>query len=433
MFARFVRSQVAGSVALLSCTAFALVWANSPWAAAYFDLAHREVAVSWGDATLSLSLRHWINDLLMAVFFFVVGLEIKRELLVGRLSSLERAILPVGAALGGMIVPALLYFGCNASGEPSRGWGIPMATDIAFALGILAIFGSRVPPGLRVFLAALAIADDLGAVLVIALFYTADLNGAALALAGIFLLALFAANRLGVGHPALYVVLALSVWLAVFSSGVHATVAGVLVATLVPVRPRRDPAEVLRVVERRLEDLRSSRLTRESLLGERSQLDALVELHDAAGDLRPPGLSLETALHPFVAFLILPLFAFFNAGVAIEGGVFETLRAPVSLGIVLGLVLGKQIGILLFGWLAVRTGRAALPEAVRWRHVYGAACLGGVGFTMSLFIGDLAFASEALMTEAKIGVLAASLLAAAWGSAVLALTLPRPSPSPRRP
>jgi len=425
MFARFVHSQVASSVVLLGCTLAAMVWANSPWAARYFEITHAKVAISWGDAKLALSVQHWINDLLMAVFFFVVGLEIKRELRVGQLSSLRRAALPVSAALGGMLVPAVLYRVLNAAGEPSQGWGIPMATDIAFALGILALFGSRVPTALKVFLTALAIADDLGAVLVIALFYTAEIQVVALLVAVALLLVLAVANRLHLAHPALYVVLGLGVWFAVFSSGVHATVAGVLVAVMVPVTARRDPRDFLRKLEQRLEELRNRPLTRESMLAERSQLDAIEDLHAASGDIRPPGLTIEKALHPFVAFGILPLFALFNAGVALEGGALSTLRNPVSLGIVLGLVLGKQIGITLFSWLAVRSGRAALPEGIGWRHIYGVACLGGVGFTMSLFVSALAFDSEILVTQAKIGILAASVLAAVWGLLVLGAGLPR--------
>jgi NhaA family Na+:H+ antiporter len=421
MFERFVHSEASGSVVLLLATLAALVWANSPSAESYFALAHTRIGVSWGESTFALSLQHWVNDALMAVFFFVVGLEIKREVVVGQLSSLRRAALPGMAALGGMLVPAALYALLNAGGEGGSGWGVPMATDIAFALGVLALLGKRVPLGLKVFLTALAIADDLGAVLVIALFYTAEIRGSALALAAVFLGLLFLANLLRVRRSELYVVLALGVWVGVLASGVHATVAGILVALLVPVRARRDPEAFLATAESRVAELRGAGLTPESLLARRSQLDAIVDLHEAAGDMRPPGLTLEEELHPIVAFLILPLFAFFNAGVALGEG---RIAGDVGLGIVLGLVVGKQLGITLFGWIAVRSGWAALPEGVTWAHVYGGACLAGIGFTMSLFVSELAFGPGALLDEAKLGVLLASLVSAVWGFVFLRTRLP---------
>ncbi len=428
VFARFVHSQVAGSMVLLGCTLAAIFWANSPWAATYVDLTHTPIAVSWGEATFALSLQHWINDLLMAVFFFVIGLEIKRELVVGQLSSLRRAVLPVSAALGGMIVPAVLYRAFNPAGEPSHGWGIPMATDIAFALGILALFGSRVPVGLKVFLTALAIADDLGAVLVIAIFYTEKLQVTALIVAALLLGVLAVANRMQRTHAALYAVLGLGVWLAIFASGVHATVAGVLVALCVPVRPARDPRESIAMAAGRLEELQQRRLTREGTT-QPEALEDIEVLHEAAGDMRPPGLALEKALHPCVVFAILPLFAFFNAGVTLEGGASQALDSRIGWGVICGLVFGKQIGITLFSWLAVRSGRAALPVGVRWGQIYGAACLGGVGFTMSLFIGDLAFVSDAWIAQAKVGILVASLVSGVWGLAILRFALPGRKPA----
>jgi NhaA family Na+:H+ antiporter len=419
MFERFVHSEASGSVVLLLSTLTALVWANSPAAESYFALAETKISVAWGGSTFALSLQHWVNDALMAVFFFVVGLEIKRELVVGQLSSLRRAVLPGMAALGGMLVPAGLYALLNAGSEGGRGWGVPMATDIAFALGALALLGERVPLGLKVFLTALAIADDLGAVLVIAVFYTAEIRWGALALTVVFLGLLFLANRLRVRRSELYVVLALGVWAGVLASGVHATVAGILVALLVPVRARRGPEAFLATTEACLAELREAGLTPESMLARRSQLDAIVDLHQAAGDMRPPGLTLEEELHPIVAFLILPLFAFFNAGVAVGGEGRGVLGGGVGLGIVLGLVVGKQVGITLFGWIAVKTGWAALPDGVTWGQIYGGACLAGIGFTMSLFVSELAFGPGALLDEAKLGVLLASLVSAVWGFAFL--------------
>ena len=427
VFARFVHSEVTGSVILLACTVVALAWANSPWSEHYFHLLHTELGFSIAGTDRTLSLHLWINDLLMAIFFFVVGLEIKREMVVGRLSTFDKAILPVAAALGGMIAPALIYFFLNSSGEASRGWGVPVATDIAFARGVLSLFGKRVPIGLKVFLTALAIADDLGAVLVIAVFYTSTLNFGALITAGIFIALIALAGRLGVRSPMVYLLLAIGVWLAVFESGVHATVAGVLLALLMPVRAGRDPEHFIAEVREKWEELRSSDLTRDSMIHDRSQLDAISNLRRAAQDMQPAGLLFEERLHPFVVFFILPLFAFFNAGVRIEGGIAQTLAQPVALGVIIGLVLGKQIGITLFTWIAVKSGRAALPDGVDWGDLYGAACLGGVGFTMSLFIAELAFETPALGAEAKIGILSASLIAALWGVSVLFFQLSRRS------
>jgi NhaA family Na+:H+ antiporter len=426
VFARFVHSQVTGSVLLLASTVAALAFANSRWAAIYVGLLYMKAGVTWGAASFALSAQLWINDLLMVAFFFVVGLEIKRELVVGQLSSAKRAILPVMAALGGMVVPALLYREFNAGGPGAPGWGIPMATDIAFALGVLSLFGNRVPVGLKVFLTALAIVDDLGAVLVIAVFYTASINLVALGGAALGLALIALASRAGLRHPLVYVVLALGVWAGVLASGVHATVAGVLVALLVPVRGGRDPEAFFDVVQARLAELKASRLTPESMIEDRTQLDAISNLREAAGEMRPVGLVLEEVFHPFVVFAILPLFAFFNAGVAFDGSFVDGLQHPVSLGIVVGLVLGKQIGITLFSWLAVRSGRADLPEGVTWSQIYGGACLAGIGFTMSLFVTELAFDDPVILARAKVGILAASLVAALWGAAVLQWRLPRP-------
>jgi NhaA family Na+:H+ antiporter len=326
-----------------------------------------------------------------------------------------------------MVVPALLYFFLNSSGEAGRGWGVPMATDIAFALGVLSLFGKRVPIGLKVFLTALAIADDLGAVLVIALFYTKELDLKDLIAAGVTLLMILGARRIGIRSPVVYLVLAVVVWVDVLFSGVHATVAGVLLAMLMPVKAGREPEHFFAEVREKWEALRASDLTRDSMIHDRSQLDAISNLRRAAQDMEPAGLLIEERLHPFVAFFILPLFAFFNAGVRIEGSFGDTLVQPVSLGVIIGLVLGKQIGITLFSWIAVKSGWAALPEGVDWGDLYGAACLGGVGFTMSLFIAELAFETPALGAEAKIGILTASLIAALWGIVVLATQLARRS------
>ncbi len=425
IFQAFFRSEVSGSLVLLFFTMVALVWANSPWAESYLSVSHTYLGLSWGGATFQLSLQHWINDGLMVVFFFVVGLEIKREVVVGELSSVRQAFLPVMAALGGMIAPAGLYLAMNAGGPGASGWGVPMATDIAFALGILALFGTRAPIGLKVFLTALAIADDIGAVLVIALFYTETILVGALIVAGVALLLLALANRVHVRRPAVYVLLALVVWVAVFASGIHATVAGILVALVVPVRARIRPEEFLSRAGRRLEQLRQSELTRQSMLSDTVQLDAIEDLYDAAADLRPPGISMEHFLHPVQAFLILPLFALFNAGVVFGGEAADRLTEPVTLGIVLGLFLGKQLGVTLFSWLAIRSGRAVMPDGVSWPMLWGVSALAGVGFTMSIFISDLAFASPALVDGAKLGILVASLASGIWGYLLLRWALGR--------
>jgi NhaA family Na+:H+ antiporter len=427
-FERFVHSEVSGSALLLVCTAAALGLANSSFAETYFGILYTKAGLSWGDAKFALTVQHWINDLLMVVFFFVVGLEIKRELLVGQLSSVKKALLPVMAAFGGMVVPALLYTAFNAGGEGASGWGIPMATDIAFALGVLALFGKRVPIGLKVFLTALAIVDDLGAVLVIAVFYTAQIHWLSLIVAAAFLALIAGANRLRIEHPVVYVVLALGVWAGVLGSGVHATVAGVLVALLVPIGARRDPGEFLEVSGTRLALLRDAGLTPDSMVANRSQFDAISDLHKVSGAMRPPGLALEEMLHPFVVFFILPLFALFNAGVVIDSGFVDGLLHPVSLGILAGLVLGKQVGIVLFSWMAVKSGQADLPDGVRWSHIYGGACIAGIGFTMSLFVTELAFRDVTLLARAKVGILIASLVAALWGAGVLQVGLARDRP-----
>jgi NhaA family Na+:H+ antiporter len=430
VFARFVHSQAFGSALLLAATVAALILANSRWSEIYFGYLLTKVGFAWGSATFALSIHDWINDLLMVVFFFVVGLEIKRELIAGQLSTFKKAVVPVAAALGGMIAPALLYAWFNPAGDAAAGWGIPMATDIAFALGVLALFGARVPVGLKVFLTALAIADDLGAVLVIAIFYTRQISWWGLGIAAAFLAAIALANRLRVRQPVVYVALALGVWAGVLASGVHATIAGVLVALLVPVRSRISPREFLDLTDDRLTRLRAADLTTASIIEDRWQLDAISDLRRVASDMRPPGLALEETLHPFVAFAILPLFAFFNAGVAVSGNILDALRHPVGLGVVLGLVVGKQGGVTLFTWLAVTLARAERPEGVSWSQIYGSACLAGIGFTMSMFVDQLAFTDPANVDRAKVGILIASVVAAGWGGVVLALRLPRQKTQP---
>jgi NhaA family Na+:H+ antiporter len=425
MFNRFFHSEVSGSFVLMACTIAALVWANSPWSQSYVEFTHVKVGFSWGGASLYMSLQHWINDALMAIFFFVVGLEVKREILIGQLSTVRKAALPVSAAIGGMLVPAGFYYAMNAGGPAVHGWGIPMATDIAFALGLLALFGSRAPIGLKVFLTALAIADEIGAVLVIAFFYTGSLKFGALAIAGIFMLLIAGARAAGIRRSGIYLILAIGVWLSVLTSGIHATVAGILVAMLVPIQANIEPEKFMQRAKDRLTELESAILTRDSMVSDDAQLHALDDIHEATGDMIPPGIALEHRLHPVQSFLILPLFALFNAGVYLGGDALGQTTDPIALGIIFGLVLGKQVGVLGFSWISIKSGLADLPDGVTWPQIWGASCLAGVGFTMSLFIAELAFDDPIQLGKAKLGILEASLVAGVIGYWILSWSLPK--------
>ncbi len=418
-FQDFAHKQSSGGVLLIAATLVALVWANSPWGESYAALWHTKLTVGVGDTSISKDLTHWINDGLMAVFFLVVGLEIKREVLVGELSSVRNAALPVAAALGGAVVPAVIYVSINAGTEGSAGWGIPMATDIAFALGVLALLGERAPVSLKVFLTALAIVDDIVAVLVIALFYTSEISWEALGVGALFLAASVVANLIGVGRTLVYAVLGVGLWLCFLLSGVHATIAGVLLALTVPASSFINPGAFLERSRYILERFERAGEKGESVLTNEERQAALHALNHATYKLEPPLHELEHALHPWVVFAIMPLFALANAGVSLGGGIAEALTNPVALGIVAGLVLGKQLGITLFAWLAVKSGVSELPTGIGWRHVYGAAWLAGIGFTMSLFISDLAFADGSLVEAAKLGILVASLVAGVVGWTIL--------------
>jgi NhaA family Na+:H+ antiporter len=418
-FQNFAHKQSSGGVLLIAVTAVALVWANSPWGESYAALWDSRLSVGVGDFTLSKDLTHWINDGLMAVFFLVVGLEIKREVLVGELSSIRSAALPVAAALGGAVVPALIYITINAGTEGAAGWGIPMATDIAFALGVLALLGDRAPVGLKVFLTALAIVDDIVAVLVIAVFYTSQISWGALAVGGLFLVALVVANLIGVGKTLVYALLGVGLWLAFLLSGVHATIAGVLLAFTVPASSFINPGAFLERSRYILDRFEQAGEKGENVLTNEERQAALHALNHATYKLEPPLHELEHALHPWVVFAIMPLFALANAGVALGGGIAEAMTSPVVLGIVAGLVVGKQLGITIFAWLAVKSGVSELPRGISWRQVYGAGWLAGIGFTMSLFISDLAFPDSPLVDVAKLGILAASLIAGVVGWLIL--------------
>ena len=419
-FQRFAATESSGGIVLLICTVLALAWANSPWAATYHRLWEIPLTVGVGARGLSLSLHHWINDGLMAVFFFLVGLEIKREMLVGELASRRHAALPIAGAIGGMLVPAAIYAVINAGGKGAAGWGIPMATDIAFAVGILALLGPRVPLPLKVFLVALAIVDDIGAVLVIAFFYTSTISWSALAIAAGLVAGLIACNAAGVRHPGAYALVGLALWAAVLASGVHATIAGVLLAMTVPASTRINEDEFLARGRAMLEDFERACSPATTVLTNADQQHAIHEIEVAAEQAQAPLLRMEHKLHRVVAFGIMPLFALANAGVHFGSDLFAALSVPVSAGIVVGLAIGKPLGITLFAWLATRLGVAALPSGSDWRALYGVSWLGGIGFTMSLFIAGLAFpAAPDLLDSAKVGILGASILAGVAGWIIL--------------
>jgi len=419
-FEAFFALESASGILLLAAAAAALLWANSPWADSYFHLWETPVTFSAGAASLGKSLHHWINDGLMAVFFFVVGLELKREVLAGELASPRKAALSIAAALGGMALPGAIFALINFGSEGSAGWGVPMATDIAFALGILALLGNRVPTSLKVFVTAVAIVDDLGAVLVIALFYTASISWLALALAAAALAGLVLLNVLDVRRPVVYLVFGVALWVALLKSGIHATIAGVLAALTIPASRRIDAPEYLHRVRAYLREFESDVRAGVSV-PTADQRDAVEAIERASEAVETPSARLEHALHPLVAYGIVPLFAFANAGVALGGDPATLLGSAVTIGVLLGLFVGKPLGILAACWLAIRLRVAELPVGVGWSQVAGVAILCGIGFTMSIFIATLAFdPSPHLLDHAKVGVLAASVLAGTVGGLVLA-------------
>ena len=429
----FASFAAAGGIVLLAATVVAMVWANSPWSATYHHLWETPLRLEIGSWFVRLNLHQLINDGLMVVLFFLVGLEIKREFLAGELKTAQRATLPIVAALGGMLVPAALYAMINA-GKPSfGGWGIPMATDIAFALGVLALLGDRVPTGLKVYLTALAIIDDIGAVMVIALFYSTGLVWSAIGgAAGLLALAALA-NRVGVRRPWAYGMIGLALWMTVLVSGIHATVAGVLLALTIPVRTRLREGAFIKAAEHALERFRAAADETAAdpdvtALSNHAHHEAIEELEILAEQAQPPLIRLERGLRSIVAFGIMPLFALANAGVSLSAEAAKaTFGSAVTLGVLAGLIVGKPIGITLFSWLAVRLGIASLPTGVSWPMIAGIGLLGGIGFTMSLFISGLAFTDAAMIDGAKLGILIASTIAAILGVFMLRRCLPSAS------
>ncbi len=404
---RFLHIEASGGLLLTAAAIIALVWANSPWAAAYRDLWETDLTLDLGGYAITEDLRHWLNDGLMALFFFVLGLEIKEELTNGQLTKLRDAAVPAAGALGGMIVPALFFLAFNLGGDGAGGWGIPMATDVAFALGVLALLGSRVPAELKVLLLGLAIVDDVGAIIVIAAFYSDGLQAQwlAAAAAGLFLVAIL--RRVGVRYVPVYAVIGAGIWLATFASGVHATIAGVALGLLAPARAFLPEVDADRIAGELSAD----------------QSVTAAEVRDISFRVResiPVTQRLQDLLHPWTSYLIVPVFALANAGVALStDSLGEAATSPVTLGVVVGLVLGKVIGVAGAIALAVRLGVGRLPPGVTSRHIVGMAAIAGIGFTVSIFVAGLAYEDPLLGDQAIIGVLAASVLAAGLGSAIL--------------
>jgi NhaA family Na+:H+ antiporter len=419
-FERFLRQTTAGGIVLMGMTLLTLIVAGSPWGNAYRHLWEVPIRIGVGVHNMEMSLHAWVNEGLMALFFLLVGLELKREIMVGELASLGNAALPVAGAIGGMLAPAAIYLLFNPSGPAAVGWGVPMATDIAFSVGILVLLAWRIPKNLIIFLTALAIADDLGAVLIIALFYTQSIDmtllGVAVGMLGILILC----NRGGIRNTLPYAILGILLWLALLKSGIHATLAGVLLAFTIPARPIYTPQQFDERLDEMNDAFHAAAVNHEEVdvpLGITRMSIIAESLEKASSAVQSPQQRMEHHLAPWVTFGVIPLFAMANAGLDVFAMSFrEVIVQPVTLGVMLGLVLGKFFGISSFAWLAVRLGLARLPGSVQWRHILGSAWLGGIGFTMSLFIEQLAFVDNpSFFEEARLGIIMASLISATVG------------------
>ncbi|MFX0182897.1 MAG: Na+/H+ antiporter NhaA [Candidatus Hodarchaeota archaeon] len=419
-FKEFFKTEAFSGVLLISCTIMALLIANSLFSHDYFELWEADFSITISNFTLSKPLHLWINDGLMALFFFVVGLEIKRELLVGELKNPRKALFPATAALGGMIVPVFFYIIINiANPSAARGWGIPMATDIAFVIGVMALLGTKIPFSLKIYLTSLAIVDDIGAVLIIALFYSQKIELIFLVVAGSLLIGLFFINRLGIQNHIVYAIIGIILWYFIFLSGLHATIAGILVALAIPARTKLNPDEFVAEGQLILERFKAAGPRDKEILLNRQHLAALKTLEISCLNVQTPLQRFERALHYWVAFAIMPLFILSNAGIAIEKIEFNMFFQPITLGIIIGLVFGKQIGIFLFSWISVKMGLTELPSGLTWGHVYGGAWLGGIGFTMSLFIASLALVDPRNLVMAKLGIIVGSLISGLIGYLIL--------------
>ncbi|GAA0893560.1 sodium/proton antiporter NhaA [Fulvivirga kasyanovii] len=416
-----VKNQSASGIAIFLAVLVAMIWANSPFGEVYQNFIHTEISLLVGEFALSESLLLWVNDGLMAIFFLQVGLELKREIIGGKLSSPKKAILPIGAAIGGMVVPAAIYLIFNFNAATEHGWGIPMATDIAFAIGVLSFFGDRVPIGLKVFLVALAIVDDLGAVLIIAIFYTSGISYIDLLHGVLFLLVLVGGNYIGVRKAWFYALIGIGgVWLAFFFSGVHPTIAGILTAFTIPGKVKIKEEDYLKNLQKLHLQFLEATPIKGNFISEK-QLSILEEIKQKSDDAETPLQKIEHHLAPIVGFFILPLFALVNTGIHIHGNLVEILSHPISLGIGFGLLVGKFTGILGVSWLLVKFKLAELQEGISWRHLSGVAMIAGIGFTMSLFITELAFQKEEYTFIAKLSILFASVLAGVIGAIILCL------------
>lgn len=425
-FEDFFKRQAAGGIVLLAVTILAVGLANSPISRDYLHFWEIEFTLGSAGFGLTKSLHHWINDGLMAVFFFVVGLEIKREFLAGELANPRKAALPIAGAIGGMLLPAMLFYAFNPGGMESRGWAIPMATDIAFALGVIALLGNRISRSLAIFLTALAIVDDLGAVLIIALFYTSDLNLLALAAGTLFLAILIGGNRAGIQHPNFYALVGLALWIALLKSGIHASVAGVLIGATIPVRPRFSHEQFLGKAEKLMNQIRDMGGA-SGPFHKQEKMGALLALEHVTHDALSPLQRMEHEMNHWVIFGVMPIFALANAGISMSfAELLAALSSPVTIGVALGLVVGKPVGITLAAWLAVRLGLAHLPEGSGWRDIFGVGILAGIGFTMSMFITNLAYPQPELIADAKVGIFGASLLAGIVGYLLLRRVKPQP-------
>lgn len=413
----FIHRQTTSGVLLMFCAIAALYLANSQWNEAYHHILQTPFTIGFPQFQLSKSLHHWINDGLMALFFFVIGLELKREILVGELADLKQAMFPIIAAVGGMVLPVLIYISINPEGHTLDGWGIPMATDIAFALGALALLGKRIPKNLLTFLVALAIVDDLGAVMVIAVFYTETINIQALVIAAVMVSLLIALNLGGIRRPLPYMLLGIVLWIAMLKSGVHATLAGILLAFTIPMRPKYKPARFLAHINEMVEQIKRVYQKETNIIKNDELRSRVRALEEGVHLVQAPAQILEHAMHLPSAYLIIPIFSLANAGIPIDWSSFTSvITHPVSIGIAAGLVIGKLAGIAGFTWVAVKLGLASLPQGLNFKHIIGVGLMGGIGFTMSIFIAELGFAHSAEdLLMAKTGILLASAIAGISG------------------
>lgn len=424
MLHSFLESQTSGGLVLLVCTIIALIVANVPSLQHLQEIWHLDAGISVGSFKLEMSIMHWINDALMAVFFFVVGLEIKREMLVGELSSLKKATLPIFAALGGMLVPAAIYAFFNAGTPTSNGWGIPMATDIAFAVGVISILGKRCPSPLKIFLLALAIVDDLGAIIVLALFYPShEISFLYMGLALLVFVILIGFNRAKIDNPFVYVIFGLVLWYFVFKSGIHATIAGVLLAITIPSKTTINEVRFYVKMKHLMDKFKESGNSEVEVLANPKQLETIHDINEEVDAINPLMHRFESALHPISNFLIIPLFALANAGVALDGSVLSmSPLPPVVPGIFFGLLLGKPIGITLFSFISVKTKLAEMPAGVPWKQVFAIGIVAGIGFTMSIFVDNLAFSDPVALNIGKATILVTSFVSAICGMAAIFLT-----------